>query len=127
MNIDDFSKNQDSQTQLDEYVKKMRSLDIHTGDEFERLFKSICQMTKSQAEQTRSIRQLSSSTAKMQDGLIITMANMVENRDSDTGSHIQKTTAYVKIIVEGLKEKGYYAEKITPKFIADVVRSAPLP
>ena len=32
----------------------------------------------------------------------------------------------MKIIVEGLKKKGYYAEKITPKFMADVVRSAPL-
>ena len=54
------------------------------------------------------------------------MADMVENRDSDTGAHIQKTSAYVKIIVEGLKRKGYYAEKITPKFMSDVVRSAPL-
>ena len=32
----------------------------------------------------------------------------------------------MKIIVEGLQKKGYYAEKITPKFMADVVRSAPL-
>ena len=30
----------------------------------------------------------------MQQGLIMTMANMVENRDSDTGAHIQKTAAY---------------------------------
>ena len=54
------------------------------------------------------------------------MADMVESRDSDTGAHVQKTSAYVKIIVEGLKKKGYYAQKITPKFISDVVRSAPL-
>ena len=54
------------------------------------------------------------------------MADMVENRDSDTGAHVQKTAAYVKIIVEALKKKGYYAEKITPKFISDAVRSAPL-
>jgi HD-GYP domain-containing protein (c-di-GMP phosphodiesterase class II) len=54
------------------------------------------------------------------------MADLVENRDSDTGAHIQKTAAYVRIIVEGLKRKGYYAEKITPKFMSDVVRSAPL-
>jgi HD-GYP domain-containing protein (c-di-GMP phosphodiesterase class II) len=54
------------------------------------------------------------------------MADLVENRDSDTGDHIQKTAAYVKIIVEGLKKKGYYAEKLTPKFMSDVVRSAPL-
>ena len=62
----------------------------------------------------------------MQDGLIITMADLVESRDSDTGAHVQKTSAYVKIIVEGLKKKGYYANKITPKFMSDVVRSAPL-
>ena len=69
---------------------------------------------------------MSESTAKMQEGLIITMADMVENRDSDTGAHIQKTAAYVRIIAEGLKKKGYYAEKLTPQFMSDVVRSAPL-
>ena len=83
-------------------------------------------MILSQSEQMRSIKRLSDSTAKMQDGLIITMADMVENRDSDTGAHIQKTAAYVRIIVEGLRKKGYYAGKITPKFVSDVVRSAPL-
>ncbi|MBQ1881552.1 MAG: HD domain-containing protein, partial [Lachnospiraceae bacterium] len=77
-------------------------------------------------EHLRSIRRLSDSTAKMQDGLIITMADLVESRDSDTGAHVQKTAAYVKIIVEGLKKKGYYLQKITPKFMSDVVRSAPL-
>ena len=58
--------------------------------------------------------------------LIITMADLVESRDSDTGAHVQKTAAYVRIIVEGLRKKGYYAGKITPKFVSDVVRSAPL-
>ena len=62
----------------------------------------------------------------MQDGLIITMADMVENRDSDTGAHIQKTAAYVRIITEGLRKKGYYSEKLTEKFVSDAVRSAPL-
>ncbi|MBQ7201065.1 MAG: HD domain-containing protein, partial [Eubacterium sp.] len=90
------------------------------------LYKTASTMTKNQAEQMRSIRRLSDYTAKMQDGLIITMADMVESRDSDTGAHVQKTAAYVKIIVEGLEKKGYYPHKITPKFKSDVVRSAPL-
>ena len=79
-----------------------------------------------QAEQIRSIRHFSDSTNKMQDGLIVTMADLVERRDTNSGSRIQKTTAYTKIIAEGLLEKGYYAGKVTPKFISDVVRSAPL-
>ncbi|MCR5222585.1 MAG: HD domain-containing protein [Lachnospiraceae bacterium] len=124
--VDDFSKEDDSQEALDEDVRKIRSLNVHTGDEIEKLYRSISEMTLRQTEQVRNIRRLSESTAKMQDGLIITMADMVENRDSDTGAHIQKTAHYVGIIVEGLKRKGYYPEKITPKFISDVVRSAPL-
>ncbi|MBR1897758.1 MAG: HD domain-containing protein, partial [Oscillospiraceae bacterium] len=102
------------------------SIDVHTGDEVERLYRAVCDMASNQAEQLRSLRRFSENTVKMQDGLIITMADLVENRDSDTGAHIQKTAAYVRIIVEGLKRKGYYAEKITPKFMSDVVRSAPL-
>ena len=124
--LERFAMSGEDQDKLDENVRVIRSLDIHTQDEVERLYKAICKMTLNQAEQMRDIRHLSDSTLKMQDGLIITMADMVESRDSDTGAHVQKTSAYVKIIVEGLKKKGYYAQKITPKFISDVVRSAPL-
>ena len=125
-NVKAFSYAGSSQIELDEDVRAFRNLDIHTGDELELLYHALCQLTLNQTEQMRSIRRLSDSTLKMQDGLIITMADMVENRDSDTGAHIQKTAAYVRIIAEGLMKKGYYAEKITPKFISDVVRSAPL-
>ena len=124
--VDRFALTGEEQEKLDENVRTIRSLDIHTNDEVEKLYLAICRMTLNQAEQMRDIRRLSDSTAKMQDGLIITMADMVESRDSDTGAHVQKTSAYVKIIVEGLKKKGYYAQKITPKFMSDVVRSAPL-
>ncbi|WP_408071715.1 HD domain-containing phosphohydrolase [Butyrivibrio sp. JL13D10] len=124
--MDQFAERGDDQSVLDENVKIIRSLNIRTGDEIEKLYQTLCDMTLNQAEQMRNIRRLTESTMKMQDGLILTMADMVESRDSDTGAHVQKTAAYVSIIVEGLKKKGYYPEKITPKFISDVVRSAPL-
>lgn len=124
--LERFAMSGEDQEKLDENVRMIRSLDIHTQDEVEKLYNALCKMTLNQAEQMRDIRHLSESTLKMQDGLIITMADMVESRDSDTGAHVQKTAAYVRIIVEGLKKKGYYAQKITPKFISDVVRSAPL-
>ena len=124
--MDTLAHTEDTQESMDEDVKMFRSLGIHTGDELENLYLSACSMTKNQAEQMRSIRKLSESTEKLQEGLIITMADLVESRDSDTGAHVQKTAAYAKIIVEGLKKKGYYEQKITPKFMSDVVRSAPL-
>ena len=124
--VNDFAEMGYGQEQLDKNVKRIRALEIETEDEVEQLYNSICEMTLNISEQMRELRRLSQTTANMQDGLIITMADMVENRDSDTGAHIQKTAAYVKIIVEGLQAKGYYAEKIDEKFISDVVRSAPL-
>ena len=83
-------------------------------------------MALNQSEQIRSIRHFTENTTKMQDGLIITMADLMEKRDVNNGAHIQKTSSYVKIIVEGLKKKEYYLGKLTPKFVSDVVRSAPL-
>ena len=61
----------------------------------------------------RDLRHYTEATAQMQNGLIITMADMVESRDSDTGAHIQKTATYVEIILEGLKRKG--TEKAIPR------------
>ncbi len=116
----------DDQAKLDEAVRHMRSLDIQTGDEIEKMYHIICDMALNQTEKIRSVRHFSDATLKMQDGLIITMADLVESRDSDTGAHIQKTSEYSRILVEGLQKKGYYPEKITEKFKSDVVRSAPL-
>ncbi len=120
-----FVKNE-NQEELDNDVKRIKELDIRTGDEVEELYRTITRMASGMAEQIRDIRHYADATAQMQNGLIITMADMVENRDSDTGAHVQKTAAYVKIILEGLKKKGYYADKLTPKYMADVVMSAPL-
>ena len=122
----DFVNNSGEQREIDEHVNRMSALDIHTGDEVEALYRAICKMESDMAEQLRDIRYYADSTNKMQNGLIITMADMVESRDSDTGAHVQKTAAYVRIILDGLKKKGYYAEKLTPKYIQDVEHSAPL-
>ena len=124
--VEDFMAGDVEQESLDEGVKKLRALDIRTGDEVEKLYRAICRMTLNAAEQMREIRHFAQVNEKMQDGLIITMADMVENRDSDTGAHIQKTAAYVKIILEGLKAKGYYPEKLSARYRSDVVMSAPL-
>ncbi len=121
-----FSSDSDDQTALDDDVKKLEALEISTGDEIETLYKVLCKMTADTTQQMKDIRHYSEAVAQMQNGLIITMADMVENRDSDTGAHVQKTSAYVRIILEGLKKKGYYKDKLTDKYISDVEMSAPL-
>ncbi len=111
---------------VNDNTDKIKNLEIRTGDEIEKLYNAITKMTMDTAEQIKDIRHHSRALTQMQEGLIITMADMVENRDSDTGAHVQKTAAYVRIILEGLKKKGYYSKKITDKFMSDVETSAPL-
>ena len=78
---------------------------------------------KDQAEQ---YRKQNDAIAKLQNGLILVLADLVESRDKCTGDHIKKTGEYVRIIMEQLKEDGAYAEQLTDSFVEDVVRSAPL-
>lgn len=122
----DFNKCGGDLNAIDESVVRTNTLDIRTGDEVEDLYNAVCKMEEDMAEQLRDTRHYADATAKMQTGLIITMADMVESRDSDTGAHVQKTAEYVRIILEGLQKKGYYKNKLTPKFMSDAVMSAPL-
>ena len=62
----------------------------------------------------------------MQNGLIYVLADMVESRDKNTGDHVRKTAAYVRLIMKKMKEKGLYPEIMTDEFIEDVANSAPL-
>ena len=34
-------------------------------------------------------------------------ATLVENRDDNTGGHIRRTTAYVKLLAEELRSRGF--------------------
>lgn len=121
-----FTDGVSNQLVMEEKVKKLNELDISTNDEIENLYYALCKMAEDSVELMDGIRHQTKAIDQMQNGLIITMADLVESRDSETGYHIQKTVDYVKVILDGLVKKGYYPSKITPKYISDVTMSAPL-
>jgi putative two-component system response regulator len=47
----------------------------------------------------------------LQNGIVSVLANLVESRDEITGGHIERTSMYVKILLEAMLEKGVYAEQ----------------
>lgn len=61
-----------------------------------------------------------------QNNIIISLANLVENRDTDTGEHIRRTSAYVELISREAFKRKVYPGIINEKFIQRVVRAAPL-
>lgn len=63
---------------------------------------------------------------RLQKSLISAMAELVENRDENTGGHIQRTSRYVEIIARKLQRQGKFANILTDKYIEDMVIAAPL-
>ena len=63
---------------------------------------------------------------RLQNGLIMVLADMVESRDQCTGDHVRKTAAYTGIIMRQLKRDGIYTDQLTDEFMKDVENSAPL-
>ena len=124
--VGDFIKKIGDQDAIEKSVQDLKMVEVRSANEIGKLYSAISKLESDMTDQYREIRRYSENLLKMQDGLIILIADMVENRDSNTGDHIQKTAAYVKIILDGLKRKGYYSEQLTPKYMEYVVKSAPL-
>ena len=107
-------------------VQRVMDLDIHTGDEIENLYNSIARTTKGMVDTIENVEHQSEVISKLQNGLILVLADMVESRDKNTGDHVRKTAAYTGIIMRELKKEGIYTNQLTDSFMYDVVNSAPL-
>lgn len=66
------------------------------------------------------------SNMRLQKSLISTMADLVENRDENTGGHIHRTSSYVELIARKLQKQEKYRTILTDKYIEDMVIAAPL-
>ena len=107
-------------------IETIEQLEIHTGNEIENLYDAIVKTTKGMAESVDHMQKQSEVITKMQNGLILVLADIVESRDQNTGDHVRKTAAYTNIIMRQLKKEGIYQDVLTEDFIDDVINSAPL-
>ena len=116
----------DTDAAREENVERIKNLAIITGDEVENLYIALQKTTEDSMLYVEQLEKQTETISQMQTGLIMVLADMVENRDESTGDHVRKTAAYTGIIMKHLKQKGYYTEQLTEKFMKDVERSAPL-
>lgn len=107
-------------------MNKLQSLDIHTHDELESLYEAFCRTSADTVRYIDEVQQKNNQITRLQNGLILVLADMVESRDQCTGDHVRKTAAYCEIILRQMQKEGIYADKLTEEFITEVVNSAPL-
>ena len=64
------------------------------------------------------------SIKNIQEKVVLGLANMVENRDNNTGGHVKRTSDLIKIVVNEAKRQGVYS--ISEQYAEDIVRAAPM-
>ena len=115
-----------NEASIENNLAQIEDLKIHTGDEIENLYLAFVKMTKDSVRYIDEVNNKNKTISQMHDALIMTLADLVESRDENTGQHIKKTAAYVKIILSAMKREGIYSDALTEKFVEDVYKSAPL-
>ena len=62
----------------------------------------------------------------MQEHIISGLANLIENRDFETGEHITRTKKYVKLLAEHARDDGIYQDNIDDHYISLLYILSPL-
>ena len=70
------------------------------------------------------IRERTQQLHKLQNSIVAVLADMVENRDKGTGGHIERTSVYIKILIEEMKQRGVYADEIGVWDVDKIISSA---
>ena len=62
----------------------------------------------------------------MQERIISGLANLIENRDMETGEHIIRTSAYVRLLAECAGREGVYSDALDERFVSMLYTLAPM-
>lgn len=101
-------------------------VEINSGDEIESLNKAFHKTMDDVEAYVDNVREKSKQVADMQHNIIVTMADIIESRDMNTGGHIKRTAMYVGIIARKLVEEGHFTDILTDSYIEDMIVAAPL-
>ena len=67
-------------------------------------------------DQAQKIMEGSMRLGRIQESVIIGMANLIESRDGSTGKHVKNTQTYVGMIATELLSRGLFTEELTPEY-----------
>ena len=77
-------------------------------------------------ERTAQLNHKTIQLQNLQNAIISGFADLVENRDKTTGGHIERTTRYIELLINGMLKKNIYMEEICDYNIDLLISSARL-
>lgn len=81
-------------------------------------------LTNYNAELERQVEEKTLHISNIQNQILVGMANIVENRDDNTGGHIKRTSDVIKILMDTIKRERLLA--LSEQFYQDVIKAAPM-
>jgi len=72
----------------------------------------IIERTKLINERTEMLKRRTEQLLRLQNSMTTVLAGMVENRDKLTGEHIERTTGFIKILLDAMIERGLYTDEM---------------
>lgn len=118
LDIDEAKKLEEKERHLEAEKKLM--------EENEKILQEMIRYkTKYNEQLEKEVKKKTRSLVRMQNDIILSMADTVEDRDSNTGGHIRRTSECVRVFTEGLQNNPFYAKK-GDSFFECVIKAAPL-
>ena len=74
----------------------------------------------------RRIQERASALEHAHRGLMAVLADVVESRDKNTGGHVNRTTRYIKLLIQGMIDRNVYAAELDEWNITDTAICAAL-
>ena len=77
-------------------------------------------------ERTAQLIERTEQLVRLKNGIVFTMADLVESRDQNTGGHIERTCSYMKILIDAMFARGAYTNEMYGWNLESVISSARL-
>ena len=111
-----------------DYVSKpFQSEEVNSRIETHLKIKNLQKKLEHQNKNLKTI--VAEQVKKITDGqmaTIVAMTKLAEERDDDTGHHIDRTSEFCRMLAKGAKERGIYTDQINDKFIENIFHASPL-
>ena len=109
-----------------ESMEILCDIPVDTGDEIENLCEAYTAAATYTIRYIDELEKKNDQIVRMQNGLVMVLADMVESRDKCTGEHVRKTAAYAGIILRQMKKEGMHPDVVNDEYISEVTGVAPL-
>jgi len=84
----------------------------------------LLKRVKTHLDIDKAIRERSAQISRLQYSIVSVLANVVENRDKINSGHIERTSEYIKILINEMKKRGVYTQETADWDVEKIILSA---